>query len=157
MVPAPTPLALMDTVPLPIVPTFAYPKEGELNKTPVPFHVSWMAPMAPPSGKLESELNDTPFTEPVNPFGAAARMIRSSPKKDLFPINVTLKVFPNTIPTDWPVEPVPRRCTTLGVDFEQVKLAKESQVFAAADRTVIRNMASDTEQILKVRMVPPRF
>ena len=141
---------------LPITPTFAYPKEGELNKTPVPFHVSWMAPMAPPSGKLESEPNDTPLTEPVNPFGAAARMIRSSPKKDLFPINVTLKLLPNTIPTDWPVAPVPRRCTTLGVDFEQVKLAKELQVFAVADRTVTRNTASDTEQILKARIVFPQ-
>jgi hypothetical protein len=112
--------------------------------------------MAPPSGKLESELNDTPFTEPVNAFGAAARMIRSSPRKDLFPINVTLKVFPNTIPTDWPVAPTPRRCTTSGVDFEQVKLAKELQVFAVAESTVIRNMASDTEQILKARMVFPQ-
>jgi hypothetical protein len=76
--------------------------------------------MAPPSGKLESEVKDTPLTEPVNPFGAAARMIRLSPTKDLFPIKVTLKVFPNTIPTDWPVEPVPTRCTTSGVAFEQV-------------------------------------
>jgi|HubBroStandDraft_6_1064221.scaffolds.fasta_scaffold634056_1 hypothetical protein len=153
MVPAPTPLALIETVPLPITPTFAYPKEGELNKTPVPFHVSCMAPMAPPSGKLERELNETPFTEPVNAFGAAARMIRSSPKKDLFPINVTLKLLPNTIPTDWPVAPVPRRCTTLGVECEQVKLAKESQLFAVAERTVARNMARDAEQIPKVRMV----
>src|ERR1700745_861430 len=131
MVPAPTPLALNETIPPPMAPTFAYPKEGELNKTPVPVHVSWMAPMAPPSGKLESELNDTPFSEPVNTLGAPARMIRSSPKKDLFPINVTLKVFPNTIPTDWPVVPVPTRSTTSGVAFEQVKRARGFEVVVA--------------------------
>jgi hypothetical protein len=34
-----------------------------------------------------------------------------------------------------------------------VKLAKESQLFAVAERTVARNMARDAEQIPKVRMV----
>jgi hypothetical protein len=145
----------MDTVPLPIVPTFAYPKDGELNWTPIPVQVLWMAPMAPPSGKLESEVKDTPFTDPVKAFGAAATMIRLSPTKEWFPINVTLKVFPNTIPTDWPVEPVPTRCTISGVEFEQVKLAKELQVFAVADRTVIRNMVNEIEQILTARIIFP--
>jgi hypothetical protein len=76
--------------------------------------------MAPPSGKLESDENDIPFTDPVKAFGAAARMISSFPTKDLFPMKVALNELPNRIPTDWPVEPVPTRCTMLGVDCEQL-------------------------------------
>src|SRR5215472_5162530 len=133
MVPAPMPLAVTDTFPEPMAPTLAYPNAGELNTIPMPLHVSWIAWIAACSGKLVSELNPTPFTLPVSPFGPAARIIRSSPISDLFPLKVMLKVFePSSIPTDCPVVPVPTNRTRSGVGFPQVKVPNELQVLAAA-------------------------
>src|SRR5690242_8121348 len=123
---------------------------------PRPSQVSVIAPSAPPSGNEPSEVNETPFTLPVSPLGAAARMIKLSPEKWVAapPTRLTLKVLlPSRMSTDWPVVPVPTKCTLSGLDFAQVKLAKASQVSAIAGSEAIRVRGMNSASSFTTRIV----
>src|ERR1700687_982783 len=95
------------------------------------------------------------------PFGKAATMTSSSPTTDL-PLTLMPKVsLPKRMPTDWPVDPVPTRFTTLGtftilplVFVGQVKEAKLSQVLAkAAPERISSKQAEMAASVVDRRIV----
>src|SRR5436309_2409849 len=123
---------------------------------PRPLQVSVMGLMLLPTGNEPSDVNETPFTLPVSPLGAAARMMSESPEKWVAapPTRLTLKVLlPSRTFTDWPVVPVPTKCTLSGLDFAQVKLAKASQLSAIAGREAIRVRGMNSASSFTTRIV----